>query len=281
MAMIRLRHDPLFEMYSVLNRENQGDYKVVMSNEVDMSSVERLRARYQAAGRARPSYTALVARAVALALQQHPHANRIPIRGLFRHRLYQASGANISVAVETPLPDGRQTAYVETLRGVEGLDLDAITHALTAIHAAPLARRRWEQLSGLLRWLPGRIAGLVASLPRWSINLWDRYRGDAVLISSPAKYGVDAVIASWPWPIGVSFGHVRPRVIAVDGRPEVRRSMHLVVSLDRRVIAGAPAARFVRCITDLLINAEKNLDVPRSSVCSDVRHASGSLSVPA
>lgn len=80
-----------------------------------------------------------------------------------------------------------------------------------------------------------------------------------MLISSPAKYGVDMLIANWPWPIGFSFGLVKERPFVVEGKIEVRSTMTLTMSFDRRIMGGAPAARFIRAVADSLENASTML----------------------
>ena len=79
------------------------------------------------------------------------------------------------------------------------------------------------------------------------------------MISSPAKYGVDMMVANWPWPIGYSFGLVKDRAIAVDGAVKVLPTMILTQSFDRRLMGGAPAARFFRVVCEHVENAERDL----------------------
>ncbi len=80
------------------------------------------------------------------------------------------------------------------------------------------------------------------------------------MISSPSKYGVDMMFGTWPWPIGFSFGLVKDRVVAIDGRPAVRPTMSVTLSFDRRLMGGAPAARFFRAVCDKLENPELLMD---------------------
>ena len=79
------------------------------------------------------------------------------------------------------------------------------------------------------------------------------------MISSPAKYGVDMLVGNWPWPIGFSFGLVKERPIVVDGVVVARPTMMLIMSFDRRLMAGAPAARFFNAVGNSLQYAESAL----------------------
>lgn len=79
------------------------------------------------------------------------------------------------------------------------------------------------------------------------------------MISSPAKYGVDMLVGNWPWPIGISFGLVKERPFVINGELTVRPTMMLIMSFDRRLMGGAPAARFFKAVADRLENAESTL----------------------
>ena len=87
--------------------------------------------------------------------------------------------------------------------------------------------------------LPPALARRLISIPRWFPDQWIKHRGGSVMISSPAKYGVDMMVANWPWPIGYSFGLVKDRVIAVEGAVQVRPTMVLTMSFDRRLMGGS------------------------------------------
>ena len=91
------------------------------------------------------------------------------------------------------------------------------------------------------------------------------------MISSPAKYGVDMMVANWPWPIGYSFGLVKDRVIAVEGSPLVRPTMVLTMSFDRRLMGGAPAARFFRAVCGHIEHAERDMALTPETVAEKNR----------
>ena len=79
------------------------------------------------------------------------------------------------------------------------------------------------------------------------------------MILSPAKYGVDMLVGNWPWPIGFSFGLVKDRPMVVEGAVVVRPTMMLIMSFDRRLMAGGPAARFFNAVAQSLQNAQATL----------------------
>lgn len=236
-----------------MNRQNRSDLKVGMVNEIDMSSAVRLR---RTAVR-KPSYTALVVRAVALALRRHPEANRLIMPGLLGRRLVQLEDVDIAVAVERDGPGQDQAASVAIVRGADGKDPAQITDEM-AMLARP-DEPNWRALRRIATTLPGWLAVPAISLPGMTPGMWTRYRGGSMLISSPAKYGVDCMVGHWLWPHGVSFGLVKERPWVADGQLVVRPTMHLTLSFNRCIIAGGPAARLMATISALLTDAEHAL----------------------
>lgn len=252
-----------FEVLGGLNVENHGDNKVAMLSEIDMSSVERLRVENARLDSVKPSYTAFVAKAVSLALREQPHANRIAIEFPFWKRIVQLNDVHMTVAVERDQPGLEQAVYAGTIRHTDKLDLTAITKELQALaQATPETSERWRKLKWIVENLPCWLARWVLSIPRLSPSLWIEHRGGAVMISSPAKYGVDIMVGAWPWPLGFSFGLVKQRPLAVNGEVTVRQTMMLTMSFDRRLMGGAPAARFFRTVCDHLENAERDMGAP-------------------
>jgi hypothetical protein len=252
-----IRKSRYFNLLGGMARENRGDYKGGMVNEVDLSSAERLRQQIKDATGVRPSYTALLVKAVSLALHEHPYANRIPVGFWFWQRIIQLNHVDMTVMVERDMPGDEQAAFAATLRNTDQRNLVSITTELRELsQATPKTSPRWRQFKWIVENLPYRLALWVVSAPRWSAKLWLEHRGGAAIISSPAKYGVDVMLADWPWPLGVSFGLVKDRPVIVEGAVVVRKTTNVTLRFDRRLMAGAPAARFMQTLCKLLENAE-------------------------
>ena len=256
----RLGKNRYFEVLGGLNVENQSDNKVAMISELDMSSAIRLRTRLGETEGTKPSYTALVAKAVSHALVDNPHANRIAIEWPFWRRIVQLHDVHMTIAVERDKPGIEQAVFAGTIRHTDRKGLAEITQELQALaQATPETNQRWRQLRWIVETLPTPLARWVIQFPKWWPSLWIEHRGGSVMISSPAKYGVDIMVGAWPWPLGFSFGLVKDRAIAVDGKAVVRPTMALTMSFDRRLMGGAPAARFFKTVCDALENAELTL----------------------
>jgi hypothetical protein len=244
---------------TIVEQEIRPGHTVSFLAEVDLTEVERLRDR-ASTGR-KPSYTALVAKAVALAMKEFPYANRRVCRRAWlpfaSPRLQAFLRQDVAVAVERDLPGSESTAFIDILRDADRMDLIEMTEVLRAMATCDVAtNKQWRDFSGLIAGLPGWLSALVIRLPWLAPSLWVKYRGGAVLISSPAKYGVDAVIGTWPHPVGISFGLVRLRPVVVHEEIVARPTFHLTLNFDRRVMAGAQSARFFKRITDILEDAD-------------------------
>jgi len=260
---------------AIVEHEMRPGRTVSFLSEVDLTEVERIRAN--APRPSRPSYTTFVVKAVAMALRDFPYANRrVARRGVWPFggpRLQAFAGRDVAVAVERDVPGAEGTAFLDVLRDADEAPLDRITLGLQALARADVAtNQQWREFSGLIRRFPPWMASLLIRIPVYSPRHWVRYRGGPALVSSPSKYGVDAVLGTWPYPIGVSFGLVKRRPVVVGDVVEPRPTFFLTLNFDRRVMAGAQAARFFKRMVDALERAETEMapymtpDVPLSRV---------------
>lgn len=240
----------------IVHNEISPGRTVTFMHEVDVSAIDAHRRSTETKVGRRPSYTSYVVSAVARALREFPYANR---RVIFRrfwgrgYRLQEFHQVDAAIAVERDVPDAPMVAYMDVIRDADRKEVDLLTQELRKLSSATEETSpQWGSFAWIARHLPIFLARWVVLLPTRLPTLWIKYRGGAFLVTSPAKYGVDIVATSWPWPLGVSFGLVRDRCVVLDGKPAVRRTFILTVNWDRRVMAGAQAARFVARVVDIL-----------------------------
>jgi pyruvate/2-oxoglutarate dehydrogenase complex dihydrolipoamide acyltransferase (E2) component len=248
---------------SIVEYEIHSSRTVSFMHEVDLTEVEALRADARRAGLARSSYTAFVAKAVALALPDFPYANRrvcrrwLPWPGV---RLQRFTHCDIAIAAEREVPGAEMCAMVDVMRDVDRMSLAQINAWLHALATSDESNNeQWRAFRTVIERLPGVLAAWLIRLPYFIPRLWVRYRGGAVLISSPAKYGVDAVVATWTSPIGISFGLVKQRPVVRGTQVVACPTFMLTMNFDRRVMAGAQAARFFRRIVAILEHARSEM----------------------
>lgn len=169
--------------------------------------MSRANAARKAAG---ASYTDVVVSAAAKALAAHPR-----LRSRFDgDAIVERSGAHIGLAVA--VTDG---LLVPVIRDADQKDL------------ASLVKER-EHLEEGAR--GGRLGA-------------DALGGGVLSVSNLGTLGVDrfTAIVNPPEAAILAMGRVRDRVVAVDGKPEIRPMLTLTLSVDHRVADGADAARYL------------------------------------
>jgi hypothetical protein len=158
---------------------------------------------------------------------------------------------DIAVASETHIPNLEYVAFIDILRSVEKQSLADISRWLHNLRTHTDDIPQWREFRAVMTRFPRTIARWLIRLPVFFPRLWQRYRGGAVLISSPAKYGIDTVIGAWTAPVGISYGLVKKRAFVEGDSISARSSFHLTFNFDRRLMAGAAAARFFHRLVEI------------------------------
>jgi pyruvate dehydrogenase E2 component (dihydrolipoamide acetyltransferase) len=163
--------------------------------------------------------TALLAKAVAVALQKHPLVNAsYSEQGVQYH-----SGINIAVAVA--MPGGGLITPV--LQNADQVDIYSLSRSWKDL----VERARLKQLQP------------------------EEYSSGTFTLSNLGMYGVDRFDAILPPGQGsiLAIGASRPQVVATeDGLLGVRRQMQVNITCDHRIIYGADAAAFLQDLAKLI-----------------------------
>ncbi len=187
--------------------------QLTLTAEADATELARLRAR---PGR-RPTYTAAVVRACALALRDHPRmARRWSAEGL-------VPVTSIDIGVAVAVDDG---LVVPVVRAADGTGLDRLGEEVREL----AARTR---------------AGSITS---------QETQGAVMSVTSLGAHRVDVFtpLLDMPQSAILGVGRARPRPAVVDGQVVVRTLMVLSLTIDHRVVDGEPAAAFLDRVIDLL-----------------------------
>jgi pyruvate/2-oxoglutarate dehydrogenase complex dihydrolipoamide acyltransferase (E2) component len=240
---------------SIVESEIRPHRSIIFANEVDMSGVRRIRALDT--GAPRPPYTAFILKALARTIGEFPIANRrvhrSPFRWLTGTRYQRFQTVDVAVAAERDVEEDAPFTFADILRDADEKSLAEITDFLVGLRdASPENNAQWRTFSTIIQRLPTWMASLLIALPVWMPKQWRKYRGGASLISSPTKYGVELLVTTWTWPIGVSYGLVKKRPFVVDDRIEIRPTCFVIINYDRRVMSGAQGARFFARMCELI-----------------------------
>ncbi len=228
--------------------------------EIDASGMDGFRRSAREQGEAAPSYTAFVVKAAGLALRAHPRLNAVLCRTPWGRRRVILEDVTATIAVER-VHQGVDLVVAPAMAAPDRRSLGDLTRSMKRFAKAPpeklTALARMLELARLANWSPW-LMSLLMRVPALSPSLWQKFRGGSYVVTSPGKYGgFSRVLPPWPWPMTFSFGHVTERPRVVDGRVEVRKTMPLTVTADRRLAHGAELARFAKDLGDLLNHPER------------------------
>jgi pyruvate/2-oxoglutarate dehydrogenase complex dihydrolipoamide acyltransferase (E2) component len=230
---------------------------VTFSQLVDFTGVDVERHRRASEGLEKPSYTAFVIDSIARALRDHPKLNRMVYRSLRGYQWVQFEQVDIAVAVELVEGD-LDVAYASLIRNADQIGLEGITAALLRLAAQPENNLHLKRL----RLLPPALTGMLARITGHHPRLWVRFRGGSCAVTSPAKYGVESIVAKSSWPMQFAFGRVKEYPMVVDGACVPRRAVILTMSWHRELTTGAVAARFFEQVVRQL---EQHSSRPKAS----------------
>ncbi|MFH1022280.1 MAG: 2-oxo acid dehydrogenase subunit E2 [Planctomycetota bacterium] len=226
--------------------------------EVDMSEVCVLRAKLCEKDR-HATYTAVILKAIALAIQQmrkeYPIFNSYYLRWPFR-RIVPTFEIRAAVMVARTV-DGEDHALVGIIPNPDKMRMDEISQCLHDYSTIPAEDVPDFQGTLGLQKFPLLIQRLAFFVAANVLRLRRRYNG-TFWLTTVGKYGPDIQIPS-TMGVAFAFGAIRDRVVAVGGRPAVRPTMYLTAVLDRRLFSGAPAAQLLNRIKELLEHPERLL----------------------
>jgi pyruvate dehydrogenase E2 component (dihydrolipoamide acetyltransferase) len=197
---------------------------VTLTTEVDATELVRLRGQLKndspSATQPIPTYTDLMSKLTAHALLEHPALNA-RIEG---DAIVQSTVVHIGLAVDT-----ERGLLVPVLRDAQSKGLRQITHEAAAI----IERAR-----------AGRLGA-------------DELRGSTFTITNLGMYEIDAFtpIINLPECAILGLGRILPKQVVVDEgmeRVAIRQMMALSLTFDHRLVDGAPAARFLQRVKQLV-----------------------------
>ncbi|MFN8524239.1 MAG: dihydrolipoamide acetyltransferase family protein [Chloroflexota bacterium] len=201
--------------------------RVTMFAEVDMTEAVRFRGQlapeFERRHGVRLAYDAMIAKACATALAEHPHVNA---------QWQEASGAQ---------PAGlRLQEHVNV-----GVAVSSDQGLLVAVIRDADKKSLWEVNSDL--------AGIVARA-RENKATPDDLTGGTFTVTNLGGYGVDSFtpIVNPPESAILAVGRIAKKPAVVDDQLAIRELMTLSLAFDHRVVDGAPAAQFLQRVVSIL-----------------------------
>lgn len=226
----------------------------------DVTAPRAVIAAATARGEARPSFTAFMAHCVATAVSEQPRVQAYRRR----RRLIVFEDVDINMQVEAPHA-GQQIVRSMILRGVQRMSVAEITAAIRAAQDDAVSRpdRHDARYRGTRAFVavPRPIRSLV-----WRVVLanpsWFKRFGGTVSLSAVGMFGGSGGwgLVMTPPSLMVTVGGIDRVPRFVDGRVEERQMLAVTVSFDHAVVDGAPAARFVARLGELVSASDGLVD---------------------
>jgi len=184
---------------------------------VDMQNLVEMRDALEERLGVKPSYNALLVKAVAKALREHPLLNST-LEG-DKIRIFREVNVCIAVATEAGL----------------------VTPVVRNADAKSVAEIERD------------IRDLVARAREGKLKPED-LKGGTFTITNLGMFGIDSFLAiiNPPQAAILSVGRIADRPVVVDGRVVARPTATLTLSFDHRVVDGAPAAKFLNRLRELI-----------------------------
>ena len=215
--------------------------------EVDVTKARRYLGQHRVRTGESLSFTAFIAACLAKAVDEdkHLHAYR---KG--RNRLVLFDDVDVSVLVEREVGGERMPLLPLVIRRANRKTVEEIHHEIRSSQA-----REVEEPRGM--WLYAALPTFIRVLFWRTLNrnpdLMKRVAG-TVSVSALGMFGRGA---GWGIPLplytlALTVGGIAEKPGVVDGQVQVREYLSLTISMDHDVIDGAPAARFIRCLKELV-----------------------------
>lgn len=244
--------------------------------EVDVTAVRRFIASHKARTGETLSFTGYLVFCLARAVDED-RAVQAWLKG--RKQLILFDDVNVGLMVEART--GRKRALMaHVIRGANHKTYLELHQEIRSVQSKPAPPGRgmpgWFRSAMLLPWPLSRLfSALLVMAAR---------RDPAVVVSMGGTVGVSAVgmfgaghsgwgIFPTTHTLDLIVGSIAWKPAVVDGRIEPREILHLTVALDHDVVDGAPAARFVRRLVELIesgygLDPVPPVDTPRAEAAA-------------
>ncbi len=216
--------------------------------EIDVTAARRCIGEHRARTGETWSFTAFVATCLAQAVAENKmaHAYRD-----WRNRLILFDDVDVNIMVERQV-DGKMMGTPYIIRAADKKTFQEIHREIRIAQKEGVAENEFKGIGWYLA-LPGWMRTLVWRLLSKSPHWWKRF-GGTVAITAVGMFGHGI---GWGIPIccntlTLTLGGIAEKPGVVDGRIEVREYLCMTVSIDHDIIDGAPAARFITRLKELI-----------------------------
>lgn len=223
--------------------------------EVDVTVPRQRIAAHKAATGEKLSFTGFLVYCLARAVDENKEVQAY-LKG--RGQLVMFDDVNVGIMIEHET-GGQRALMGHQVRAANRKSYREIHEEIRAAQAAPAPANRgmpdWFRSAMLLPWPLSRVVRAFMAIAT---------RNDpAIRVSASGTVAITAVgmfgkghsgwgIATTPVSLSLVVGSTATKPAVVDGRIEPREILHLTVLIDHDVVDGAPAARFIKRLVELI-----------------------------
>lgn len=238
---------PRWNVLDLINVINKGTVPTLMTCDIDMTWAETLRTQLKEQGY-KTTVTAILLKAIAIAQRSHPESRtaRLPWGKLVTFRDIVAG-----FTVERFI--GSQPAvFFGAIENADTKPVVDIARELKAYAEADLQDVDHLDVQNRFNNMPWLFRRFILFLGRRYPAIRLKYMNATFGLSTLGKFGVKMLVPPNVTTSTFGVGAVEPRAVVRDGKIEIRPMMTLALNFDHTVIDGAPAARFMADIRNLM-----------------------------
>jgi pyruvate/2-oxoglutarate dehydrogenase complex dihydrolipoamide acyltransferase (E2) component len=211
---------------------------------------ELLRAASATEGRAL-SFTAFIVASLARAIESHA---RVQACRDWRGRLVVFHDVDVVTMIE---PEPGAVAIPRIIRSANRKTVLEISDEIRSFQDQPQVKTRGGSLSAFAPHVPRFVRLGFFRLLKWNPH-WFRRLSGTVIVTSVGMFGRGGGWGLGFLPLhtlGVLVGGLTSKPAVYEGEIVIREFLNLTISFDHDIVDGAPAARFVRSLADLVEGA--------------------------
>ena len=206
------------------------------------------------------SFTAWIAKCTATAVEENKELNSY-IKG---RKIITFDDIDISIIVEIETKTGKKIPFNYVLRDVAHKSVKDLTDEIRSVQQKKLDEHEQVSREGRTKYTP--LYGIIPAFIRRFV-IRRILKNPFSLKKLIGTVGITSLglfaqnVGGWAIPfadktLNISIGAIKKRVIIKEDKPVEREFLCLTYLFDHNIIDGAPAARFVSRMADLLQNAE-------------------------
>lgn len=239
----RLRWN-ILDMINIVGKDSVPTY---FFQDIDMTWVEDLRANLAKHGM-RVTATAFLLKAIAIAQRAHPDT-RTAMLPFGRTVVFNDIVAGFTVE---RFIGSQPTLFFGAIKEPDTKSIAEISEELRAHAEQDLENVDHMDIQHKFTWMPWWFRRIILWVGLRYPEVRLKYLGATFGLSSLGKFGLKAIIPPCVSTSTFGVGAIEKRPVVRDGKIEIRKMMTLTLNFDHRIIDGAPAARFMNDVQNLL-----------------------------